>query len=95
MFAWILVKTYGPIDQMTAKQILQLQGLSELYMNPDFKVFARNLRASSPKERLRNILFTCFEFIKEAVMRWKSVYGREYLASQRRIRFLEGVQRIV
>jgi len=28
------------------------------------------------------------EFIVEAVRRWKGVHGREYLASQRRIRFL-------
>jgi hypothetical protein len=37
---------------------------------------------------LKNILFSGFSFIREGVVRWKSIHGLEYLNAQRRIRFL-------
>jgi hypothetical protein len=88
LFAWIFVKTYGPVDQGNAKKILNLKGLQSLYGNPDFKSFVKDLSESETSDKLNNVLYVGIEFIIEAVRRWKSVYGREYLASQRRIRFL-------
>jgi hypothetical protein len=88
LFSWIFVKTYGPVDSKTAKGILALNGPSSLYSNPDFKLFVKELSESNDSARLDNLLYVCMQFIIEGVRRWKSVFGREYLSSQRRIRFL-------
>jgi hypothetical protein len=88
LFAWIFVKTHGPLDESVSSKVMRLQGLSNLCQNPDFKTFVRETMDSEGKIKLENTLYVCIEFIVEAVRRWKSVYGREYLASQRRIRFL-------
>jgi hypothetical protein len=94
LFAWILVRTYGPIDQLNAQKILTLKGLGSLYANPDFKSLVKELSEAEPTDKLNNSLYVGIEFIIEAVRRWKSVYGREYLASQRRIRFLHSAKTI-
>jgi hypothetical protein len=94
LFAWIFIKTYGPIDIKTASEILSLQGLSDLSQNPDFRSFSRSLNESNPEDKLNNVLFVCMGFIKEAVMRWKSVHERKYLVSERRTRFLHSSKTI-
>lgn len=76
------------MDQANAQKILNLKGLQSLYGNPDFKSFVKDLSESETPDKLNNLLYVGIEFIIEAVRRWKSVNGREYLASQRRIRFL-------
>ena len=89
LYAWILIRAYGPLDADTADKILQLPGIRDLYATPDFKSFVNNLRRTDLVDNLENnLLFTCFEFIKESVTRWKSTHEQEYLASQRRIRYL-------
>ena len=89
LYAWILIKAYGPLNVDTVSKILQLPGIHNLYESPDFKLFVNNLGGEDSPENLeRNILFTCFEFVKEAVRRWESIHKQEYLASQRRIRYL-------
>jgi hypothetical protein len=88
LFASIFIKTYGDLDEQTAKNILKMKCFTELNEAPDFKGYVRDLESSSPNEKMGNVLFTCFEFIKEAVNRWKSINQREYFTSQRRIRFL-------
>jgi len=88
LFSWIFVKTYGPIDPQKAKAILALKGPKTLFTNPDFKSFAKEVAETHDADGLDNLLYVCMEFIIEGVRRWKSVFGREYLASQRRIRFL-------
>lgn len=88
LFAWIFVKTYGPINGQTAEAILRLPGFVPLVSQPDFKAYVKELNQADPNEKLQNVLFTCAEFIKQSVLRWQSVYKRDYLASQRRIRFL-------
>jgi len=88
LYSWIIIKTYGPLKENVAKQILALSEFRELCENPDFKSFVKELEEKKPSEKLNNLLFCCFEFIKEAVRRWQSVYEHEYFTSQRRIRFL-------
>ena len=93
LYAWILIKAYGPLSVDTAGRILQLLGIRNLYASPDFKSFVNNLRIADSLENLEdNVLFTCFEFIKEAVTRWNSIHQQEYLASQRRIRYLHSAK---
>lgn len=94
LFAWVLVKTYGPITEVTARQLLHLPGLLDIYKNPDLKSYMNDIRQMEPKRKLTNMLFICMEFIKEGIMRWTSVNKREYLASQRRIRFLHSAATI-
>ena len=89
LYAWILIKAYGPLNADTADKILQLPGLRDLYAAPNFKPFVDDLRRADLLENPEdNVLFTCFEFIKESVTRWKSTHEQEYSASQRRIRYL-------
>ena len=92
LFTWIFAQTYGPINEITARQLLRLPGLSDIYENPDIKSYVKILKETDPKVKINNILFICMEFIKEGVLRWMSVYKREYLASQRRIRYLHSPQ---
>ena len=93
LYAWILIKSYGPLNTDTADKILQLPGIRDLYAAPDFKSFVNNLRGENSLENLEdNVLFTCFEFIREAVTRWKSIHEQEYLASQRRTRYLHSAK---
>ena len=93
LYAWILVKAYGPLNTDTAGKILQLPGIRNLYAAPDFKSFVNNLRGEDSLENLEdNVLFTCFEFIREAVTRWKDIHQQEYLASQRRTRYLHSAK---
>ena len=93
LYAWILIRAYGPLDADTADKILQLPGIRDLYAAPDFKSFVNNLRRTDLVDSLENnLLFTCFEFIKEAVTRWKSTHEQEYSASQRRIRYLHSAK---
>ena len=89
LYAWILIKAYGPLNADISDKILQFPRIRDLYETPDFKLFVNNLhKTDSPGDLKDNILFTCFEFIKEAVKRWISIYKQEYLAAQRRIRYL-------
>ena len=68
LYAWILIKAYGPLNADTAGKILQLPGIYALYAAPDFKTFVNDLGKADLLENLENnILFTGFEFIKEAV----------------------------
>lgn len=93
LYAWILIKAYGPLNADIADKILKLPRIHDLYAVPDFKTFVNDLRKGDLVENLEdNILFTCFEFIKEAVTRWKSIHEQEYLASQRRIRYLHSAK---
>ena len=93
LYAWILIKAYGPLNADTADKILQLPGIHDVYKIPDFKLFVNNLtKTDSPESLERNVLFICFEFIKEAVTRWKSIHEQEYLASQRRTRYLHSAK---
>ena len=93
LYAWILIKAYGPLNAETADKILQLPGMCTLYAAPDFKTFVDDLGEADLLENLENnILFTGFEFIKEAVTRWKGVHEQEYLASQRRTRHLHSAK---
>ena len=95
LYAWILIKVYDSLASDTADRILQLPGIHNLYAAPDFKSFVSNLRRADQLENLEdNILFTCFEFIREAVTRWKSIHEQEYLASQRRIRYLHSAKTV-
>ncbi|MBN2393546.1 MAG: AIPR family protein [Anaerolineae bacterium] len=94
LYAWILAKVYGPLNEATARKILQLPGFSDLYQKPDFKGYARELESSNSPEKQGNLLFTCFEFVKEAVIRWKSVNENQYLSAPRRIRFLHSVKTV-
>jgi hypothetical protein len=93
LYSWILIKAYGLLNVDTAGKILQLPGIRGLYATPDFKPFVTNLRREDFFEnREDNVLFTCFEFIKEAVTRWKSIHEQEYLGQQRRIRYLHSTR---
>lgn len=93
LYAWILIKVYGPLNADTAARILQLSGIRDLYQTPDFRSVVRNLRTEeAPENLLHNVLFTCFEFIREAVNRWKSEHEKEYLGQQRRIRYLHSIR---
>ena len=87
LYAWILIKTYGAITPDTARRILDLPLVRELCEKPDFKGFADRTRSGDTATR-KNLLFCCYEFIKESVKRWYSVNDTHYLRAQRRIRFL-------
>ena len=75
-------------------RFFNFSGIRDLYAVPDFKAFVNNLHRADLLEDLEdyNILFTCFEFVREAVTRWKSIHEQEYLASQRRIRYLHSAK---
>src|SRR5215213_3859619 len=88
LFATIFIKTYGDLDENTVKKILKLQCFADLNNSPDFKSYIKELETSTPQEKMQNVLFTCFEFIKEAVSRWMMINKQEYFTNQRRIRFL-------
>ena len=92
LYAWILIEAYGPLNTDTSNKILQFPRIHGLYKAPDFKLFVNDLRRTDSHEDLKNnILFTCFEFIREAVKRWKSIHKQQYLAAQRRIRYLHSI----
>jgi len=88
LFAWILIKTYGPIDKRVASDLLSLPDFKLLIVEPDFPQFVANLKNSDSSEKTKSHLYICLEFIREGVKRWKTVHGKEYLTAQRRIRFL-------
>ena len=89
LYAWILIKAYGPLNADTSDKILQFPRIRDLYETPDFKLFVNNLhKTDSPEDLKDNILFICFEFIKQVVKKWRIIYKEESLASQRRIRYL-------
>ena len=88
LYSWILCKTYGPIIEDTARAILNLEGLSSLFMEPDFKAYASELKEGNPKKLGNNILYTSMEFIREGVSRWQNLYRKEYQVAPRRIRLL-------
>ena len=90
LYAWILIKAYGPLNADISDKILQFPRNTRSLRKPQIlKLFVNNLhKTDSPGDLKDNILFTCFEFIKEAVKRWISIYKQEYLAAQRRIRYL-------
>ena len=87
MYSWILCKTYGPLVEDTAKKLLKLKGFSDLFQAPDFKTYVIELKEADSHKK-DNILYTCFEFTREAVKRWQNIHAVDYLASQRRIRYL-------
>jgi hypothetical protein len=88
LYSWILCKTYGPITEDTAKAILNLEGLHSLFMEPDFKAYASEIKGGNPKKLGNIILYTSMEFIREGVNRWQNRYKKEYQVAPRRIRFL-------
>lgn len=94
LYASVLIKRYGSITEEVAADLLRLPCLAELDSAPDFKSYVRELSIKSPQEKMDNLLFTCFEFIKDAVNRWKSINSRDYFASQRRIRFLHSAAQV-
>ena len=96
LYAWIFVKAYGPIDVVTAEKLLRSPGFKDLYELPDFKSYAKQLQGNDlpAEERQKHVLFTGFEFIKEAVIRWKSANESKYLSASRRIRFLHSAQTV-
>lgn len=88
LYSWILGKTYGPITEDTAKAILNLEGFHSLFMEPDFKTYATELKEGNPSKLGNNILYTSMEFIRESVSRWQNSYRKEYQVAPRRIRLL-------
>lgn len=88
LFAWILIKTYGPIDKQIASSILLFDDLDLLRREPDFAQFANSLKDKENAEKAKSLLYVCLEFIREGVKRWKTVHGKEYMTAQRRIRYL-------
>jgi len=94
MYTWIFVRKYGPIKKDIAERLLSLHPLRDLLAKPEFKECTNKLKENTGSPDLNNVMFTCFEFIKEAVTRWYSTKGHEYRASQRRIRFLHSPKTI-
>lgn len=94
LFAMILVKTYGDLDEITTKKIMKLSCFAELNEVPDFKSYVKELEGKESRERMSCVLFTCFEFIKEAISRWMSSNKQEYFTNQRRIRFLHSAKTV-
>jgi hypothetical protein len=94
LYAWIFVKTYGSLDDRRCRRLLELPSLASLVGKPDFKSYAAEVGQEQSGEKLKNILFTCFEFIKEAVDRWMNMFRDDYLAAQRRIRFLHASETV-
>lgn len=93
LYVWILVKAYGDLNEETVKKIFQLPGFYELFEKPDFKDYVELLSMDSI-ERQKHILFTGFEFIRDAVGRWKGVNESKYLSASRRIRFLHSSETV-
>lgn len=88
LFAMILVKTYGGLNEETVKRILALECFDSLYACPDFKGYVKELDTLDEGKKISNVLFSGFGFIREAIRRWLSVNKQRYLSNQRRIRFL-------
>lgn len=89
LYAWIFVKRYGKIDETTAKKLLQMPGLNNLYSNPDFKSYAKAMRdENNDNSKKINILTNCFGFIEESVKRWYNTHYSEYQLHTRRARYL-------
>lgn len=88
LYAYIFVKRYGPINRDTATTLLSMIGYKELMEEPNFKEYIEKIPGLSVNKKRDIILYTCFEFIKEVVVRWKSRNIDKYLAASRRIRLL-------
>lgn len=93
LYSWIFCKTYGPLVDDTAKKILNLKGFRDLFEVPDFKTYVSELQDDDSHNR-DNILYICFEFMRESVKRWQNIHKTDYLASQRRIRFLHSSETV-